>query len=417
MNILVLISKMKRSLVLTLVLISFMQSFAFSVLTDNKNNNVTQLDVSGLDSENVDVFRQLLNQETLIRMALVKNVHALMKDMVDLKQIMKTLEATQQKTDLEVTNLQQEVDSMKRENQKLDLENRKCEDTLNTVKQNFTQINDHFQEFVLQLEEKRETFERNTSTVLSDLKVEVRYLSITLLDLNRHTLEVDKGIPEIIEEKYEMLSSRLNDTMARLSSDLVLADSKVSKSVSDLKHSQNSIITSSFDEVNKTIVDLKAELRQSQYDQLKLSSTVSALEVFRMNMTSNKCDLSRKVAFTASVSSSSGSWNSGTLVFPVVITNVGNGYNPSNGIFTAPTNGNYVFFVNVQSNAAQIIYADIVLNGSTKVRTMGYNGSYAAGLNLVVLDLQKGDTVWVKHYSGKGYYTDGSITTFSGFLI
>ncbi|XP_048769665.2 uncharacterized protein LOC125675876, partial [Ostrea edulis] len=382
------------------------------------NNNLTELDVSGLDSENLDVFRQLLNQETLIRMALVKNVHALMKDMVDLKQTMKTLEDTQQKTDLEVTNLQQEVDLLKRENQKLDLENRKYENTFDIVKQNFTQMKGLFQDFVLQLEEKRETFERNTSTVLGDLKVEVRYLSITLLDLNKHTLEVDKGIPEMIEEKYEMLSSRLNNIMARLSSDLVIAGSKVSKSVSDLKHSQNSIITSSFDEVNKTIVDLKAELRRSQYDQLKLSSTVSALEVFRMNMTSNKCDLSRKVAFTASVSSSSTSWNSGTLVFPVVITNVGNGYNPSNGIFTAPTNGNYVFFVNVQSyDKKKTIHVDIVLNGSTKVRTMGYNGSYAAGLNLVVLGLQKGDTVWVKHYCGQGYYTDGSITTFSGFLI
>ncbi|XP_056014499.1 uncharacterized protein LOC125675855 [Ostrea edulis] len=203
---------------------------------------------------------------------------------------MKTLEATQQKTDLEVTNLQQEVDSLKRENQKLDLENRKYEDTLNTVKQNFTQINDHFQEFVLQLEEKRETFERNTSTVLGDLKVEVRYLSITLLDLNKHTLEVDRGISEMMEEKYEALSNGLNNTLESLNNDLTTTNIKIS----GLENLQKTQITSIFDEVNKTIVNLKAEVKDSQFDQMKLSSTVSALEVFRMNMTSNKCDGSKK---------------------------------------------------------------------------------------------------------------------------
>jgi hypothetical protein len=128
-----------------------------------------------------------------------------------------------------------------------------------------------------------------------------------------------------------------------------------------------------------------------------------------------------KVAFTASVSSSDTSWSSGTLVFPVVITNVGDAYNPSTGKFTAPTNGNYVFFVNVQSYNTQTIYVDIVLNGSTKVRTMAYNGGgseyYESGPNLVALTLQKGDRVWIRYYSGQGYYTDGSITSFSGFLI
>ena len=109
------------------------------------------------------------------------------------------------------------------------------------------------------------------------------------------------------------------------------------------------------------------------------------------------------------------------MVFPTVITNVGNGYNPNDGVFTAPMAGVYVFFVNVQSYTSQSIYVDIVLNGSTKARTMAYNGGgseyYEAGPNLAVLSLQTGDRVWVKYYSGKGYYHDGPMTTFSGFII
>ena len=132
--------------------------------------------------------------------------------------------------------------------------------------------------------------------------------------------------------------------------------------------------------------------------------------------------MSTRIGFTAGVTSSSSTWSSGTLVFPKVITNVGSGYNPSDGVFTAPRAGVYVFFVNVQGYHNKIIYVDIVLNGATKVRTMVNQGSQEvndAGPNLAVLSLQTGDRVWVKHYSGQGYYThsDGPLTTFSGFLI
>lgn len=54
-----------------------------------------------------------------------------------------------------------------------------------------------------------------------------------------------------------------------------------------------------------------------------------------------------KIGITALVSSSSCSWNSGTLVFDVVIKNTGNGYNPRTGVYTAPTAGEYVFVVSV----------------------------------------------------------------------
>ena len=133
-------------------------------------------------------------------------------------------------------------------------------------------------------------------------------------------------------------------------------------------------------------------------------------------------DVSTRIGFTAGVTSASSSWNSGTLVFPKVITNVGSGYNPSDGVFTAPRAGVYVFFVNVQGYSNYDMSVDIVLNGVTKVRTMSYGSvsdNYNAGPNLAVLSLQTGDRVWVKNHSGQGYQThsDSPITTFSGFLI
>lgn len=112
----------------------------------------------------------------------------------------------------------------------------------------------------------------------------------------------------------------------------------------------------------------------------------------------------------------SSSWSTSTLVFPVVITNLGHEYNPNDGVFTAPTAGAYVFFVNVQSYNSLSVYVDIVVNGAKKVRTMASN-HYDAGSNLAVLTLLKQDRVWVKRYSGQGYYSNGPMTIFSGFLI
>ena len=123
--------------------------------------------------------------------------------------------------------------------------------------------------------------------------------------------------------------------------------------------------------------------------------------------------------FTVGVTSSGSTWAGDILVFPHVITNDGNGYDPSTGKFTASKKGTYVFSVNVNSYNTNYVYFDIVRNGISKVRTLSHNSaSYQTGTNIAVLVLEKGDSVWVKRQSGKGYHTQSvPITTFSGFLL
>ena len=124
------------------------------------------------------------------------------------------------------------------------------------------------------------------------------------------------------------------------------------------------------------------------------------------------------VAFTAGMTSYNSMWEGDIMAFPRVITNKGQGYDNSTGKFTAPRDGTYVFTVTAVSYS-NYLRLDIVHDGVSKVRTWSDDSAYyQTGTNLVVLELDRGDAVWVKYYSGRGYWTNSvPLTTFSGFLL
>lgn len=109
------------------------------------------------------------------------------------------------------------------------------------------------------------------------------------------------------------------------------------------------------------------------------------------------------------------------IIFPHVISNVGGGYNASNGVFTAPHIGVYVFTLFLAPSYRREIKAILVVNGSPKVGTYvkQRSGIYTAAGNSAVIPLVQGDRVWVKHTFGSGLWTqpDAPISTFSGFSL
>ncbi|XP_062565997.1 uncharacterized protein LOC134228353 [Saccostrea cucullata] len=373
-------------------------------------------------------------------MALVKNVHALMKDMVEMKQSMAASDGRLQDAEKEFVNLKQEVQTLKSENQQMKEQVTKFEQgftDINTkflqvfgeidkkfeeIEENFTLVATSRVEYKRELDSKRQEYEKNTSGILDDIKTEVRFLSVTLLNLNKHTLEIDKSIPVLIDNKITLLSGKLNVSLEMLSEDITansIYNEQLSTNVSTLEKYHTTIMRMMSDDLNKTVNGLKAEVEQSQNDQQKLSSAVASLEIFKLNMSLNSCGKTSPVGLTVGVTSPSSSWTGSTLVFPHVVYNNGNGYNPSTGIFTSPTVATYVFFVNTNVYDDNYLYLDIVLNGNSKVRTMSHNTAhFMTGTNMAVLQLVKGDGVWVKRDSGTGYYSNTvPITTFSGFLL
>lgn len=127
----------------------------------------------------------------------------------------------------------------------------------------------------------------------------------------------------------------------------------------------------------------------------------------------------QKVGFTAVRHSNSAVHGNEIIVFGTSITNQGSAYNPTSGILTAPVNGMYVFFYDLEC---------MKTNGDTYVKLMKNAAntgieSYCHGLGdidntstLGVLYLEAGDMVSIR-LSNSDSKIFGYKTIFSGFLI
>lgn len=133
--------------------------------------------------------------------------------------------------------------------------------------------------------------------------------------------------------------------------------------------------------------------------------------------------ISKKVAFSATYPQSFTSRSGQTIVFPHILSNVGGGYNNQNGIFTAPMDGVYVFFCKMtQSANNNDFFYQFILNGSVKTVTLVFGRSddtNRTSSTLIVLQLSRGDRVWIKMKQGGRHWgqTDGGDQSFSGFML
>ena len=177
---------MKDIVLVGLVFIAGVKSDAVSILTDEVSQNSTHPNLYEISAKNVDVFRQLLNQETIIRMNLVKNVHTLMKDMLTLKE---KLADSEDKISGITTATVQEISDLKKQIELLKVENAALKNKTNADK---TEI--------MLLKEKLV----NVSNTLTDIKVEVRYLSITVFGMNDDFTKIDEKFQELENSKKEI---------------------------------------------------------------------------------------------------------------------------------------------------------------------------------------------------------------------
>ncbi|XP_045202035.2 heavy metal-binding protein HIP-like [Mercenaria mercenaria] len=109
------------------------------------------------------------------------------------------------------------------------------------------------------------------------------------------------------------------------------------------------------------------------------------------------------------------------IYFDDVKTNIGNAYNPLNGMFVASVDGLYQFSVTACSKDNHYIVLDIDVNHANLGKVIAGDDAYAdCNSKAFVVKLTAGDNVFVQHRTvGEWLYVQPlfSLPSFSGFLI
>ncbi|XP_045169099.2 caprin-2-like [Mercenaria mercenaria] len=172
-----------------------------------------------------------------------------------------------------------------------------------------------------------------------------------------------------------------------------------------------------------SLENMKNEMNEAKNTVIKTVAQFNSLKVVLENSAEQNLKNSKdsiRPAFTAGLSAHLTKLGKNQpIIFDNIVTNIGQAYSETTGMFTAPKNGVYYFSATVMSFSGQQLRTEIVKNGQSMVKTYSNDKAHEQGTNGVVLHLNTSDEVWVRHYMGTvgenvyGYHW----STFSGFQI
>ena len=172
--------------------------------------------------------------------------------------------------------------------------------------------------------------------------------------------------------------------------------------------------------------DIKAQIEMDQINgssgQLIFRTQNSGTLSERMRITNAGYVLkSDTPAFKCKLSTATGANFTGVLVFGNVSYNIGSHYNSSNGRFTAPVDGRYLFawYTNMERAGGNgSFYADWKINGNNQGNRMytHHSGAWEQICGTVIFDLNANDYVEINAITS-GNWDGGSYGSYSGYLL
>ena len=98
--------------------------------------------------------------------------------------------------------------------------------------------------------------------------------------------------------------------------------------------------------------------------------------------------------------------------------NIGNGYDPSTGIFTAHEPGVYAFSANfIKSSIDYSIELNLMKNKDIIARGHSGRAAWATGFIQSIISLKKGDQVYIRQPREKAVVWGEKYCTFTGHMI
>ncbi|XP_048011594.1 heavy metal-binding protein HIP-like [Megalobrama amblycephala] len=181
-------------------------------------------------------------------------------------------------------------------------------------------------------------------------------------------------------------------------------------------------IYASLRELTATVTEQKGNIRELRDEMNKKDEEISNLSSQVEELRKENRD--REIAFSAALRES-GDGHTGpftseeTLIYKNVFTNIGNAYDRSTGVFTAPVKGVYMFRISVYGHGPTTTSASIYKNEEHVVIAYNIqNSDRANASNGVVLILEAGDVVNVKlRPKARIYENVNNHNTFSGYLL
>ncbi|XP_041698455.1 multimerin-2-like [Coregonus clupeaformis] len=176
---------------------------------------------------------------------------------------------------------------------------------------------------------------------------------------------------------------------------------------------------------------------ESQVEELTKRNEAQAVKLISMETRSNiteshvevlkRNSQDRKLAFSASLAApgqhgDTGPFNTGTtLVYRNIYSNIGNAYNPTTGIFTAPVRGLYLFRFYIYGGGDNSVPTTAALHKNGHQLAIAHARQASGGIsssNGVSVVLEVGDVVYMHLWAGRKIYDDGyRHSTFSGHLL
>ncbi|XP_042277178.1 uncharacterized protein LOC121903853 [Thunnus maccoyii] len=240
------------------------------------------------------------------------------------------------------------------------------------------------------------------------------------------------------DNKVEELERENTDLLARVTATenkSTVLETRLNASENLVKELQreNSVLEARLN----TAENMLEELKRKNTGKLPLTSfTIKMMNVFtvleaRMSSNENEVEeLKRENAEQPKVAFSVGLTDAGyvgpfstdmTLKFSRILTNVGQAYDPTTGFFTAPVRGTYYFrFNGFETRPLALIGIKLYHNNNIIHIAHDANDdiAFVNVSNGFVLQLEKGDVIYLVLWSGYGVYDDPfNYTTFSGFLL
>ncbi|XP_052087206.1 uncharacterized protein LOC127724314 [Mytilus californianus] len=291
----------------------------------------------------------------------------------------------------------------------------------------------HFEENVLEklvrFEHKMELFEEKMKMMQSSMS--------SKLEIMNKIEKATETLTETMLDKQLQFQTRINDSYQEIVDNFKMQSNNETKLYGEKMNTLLDSLSLNSQEINETekererkIESMQRDLHEEQkrvkisYDVIvenfKIHSNKTLQELILQHETEFKEMMAKRetVAFSAYRPSPQTLSSGEKVIFDGVWTNVGNGYEPSTGVFKAPHPGLYHMTAVVMSYSGTSLGLDLYHNNLEITRSYLSGDGYKTGIFDVVLNLQKGDKV---HIESSGTYTIYSnhhkFITYSGYRI